>query len=1034
MNFTDIFIKRPVLATVISLLILLMGLRAIFSMQVRQYPRMENTVITVTTPYPGANAENIQGFVTAPLQKSIAGADGIDYITSSSTQGTSIIQAYIKLNFDPDVAFTNINSKVAAVRSLLPRDIEDPVVQKEIGSTVALMYIGFNSTQMTPGQIADYLLRVVQPKLQTIAGVSEAKILGNNTFAMRIWLDPQKMAARNVLASDVADALRNNNFQSAPGKTKGEFVAFNIKADTDLKTADQFKQLIIRNNGDSLIKLGDVARVELGAESYDSSVIFDGKKAVFMSVNSTPTANPLSVINEVRKNFTELQKNFPASLHAGIVYDATNYIRASIEEVIKTIFEATAIVIVVIFLFIGSLRSVIIPVVTIPLSLIGVCSLMLFLGYSINLLTLLAMVLGIGLVVDDAIVVVENIHRHIEEGMRPFDAAIRGAREIATPVISMTITLAAVYAPIGFMSGLTGALFKEFAFTLASAVVVSGVIALTLSPMMCSKILLPHEKVEKNRFVEKLEAFFIKLKNGYKRKLHQSLNYRPVTALFAIVVLLSCYFLYAGTTKELAPEEDQSVLFVLSTAPQYANIDYMTKYTSEFNKIFESFPETRNYFIVNGEDSPNISFAGAILKPWNERKRSQKELTPLLQAKMDNVPGLQIAVFPLPPLPVSGDSLPVQFIINSTTNFPNVYEASENIRNAAKKSGLFMFLFNSLRYDQPQIDIEINREKAAQIGLNMQDIGEALAVAMGENYINLFSVQGQSYKVIPQVERDFRSNPYNILDNYVKTTNGDFVPLSTVVKINYSVQPNALTQFQQLNAATLSGMIMPGHTLGEGLQFLQEEADKNLPHGMTYDFGGQSRQFIQEGSALIFTFFFAVIVIFLVLAAQFESLRDPLIVLISVPMSICGALIPLYLGLATINIYTQIGLITLVGLISKHGILMTDFANKLQIQEGLDPREAIERAASIRLRPILMTTAAMVVGVFPLIFASGAGAQSRFDIGLVVATGMTIGTLFTLFVVPTMYMFFSKVRAPDTQIFKPESENKPPKKPRKKSL
>lgn len=1007
MNFTDIFIKRPVLATVVSLLILLMGLRSIHQLPVREFPDVKNTVITVTTTYPGASAEVMQGFITSPIQKQLAGADGVDYMTSESTQSLSTIKAYIKLNYDPDKAFTDIMSKVSQARRDLPRDAQDPVIQKDTGQQIALMYMSFNSDQMTPGQITEYLKRVVQPKLETIGGVGSAEILGGNTFAMRIWLNPQKMAAYGVTATEIVGALNANNFQSAAGQTKGEYIAYSINAKTDIHDAEEFRQLVVKNNQDTLIRLGDVAKIELGAQDYDSSVIFNGQKAVFIGVSATPTANPLTVITDVRNMFPELQKNFPPSLKAQIVYDATEYIRASIHEVIKTLAEATLIVVIVIFLFIGSLRSVLIPVVTIPLSLIGVATFMMMLGYSINLLTLLAMVLAIGLVVDDAIVVVENIHRHIEDGMHPLSAALQGAREIATPVIAMTITLAAVYAPIGFMGGLTGALFKEFAFTLAGTVIISGIVALTLSPMMCSKIL-QASTTHQPRFAQFLEARFASLKNRYERRLHGILNFRPVTLLFAATVLISCYFLYAGTMKELAPDEDQSVLFVSSTAPQYANIDYTERFTHQFEKIFTSFPETQDYFIVNGMGAPNNVIAGEILKPWNKRKRSQQELNPLLQDKLQQVAGLQTVVFPLPSLPVAGDGLPIQFVVSTTAGYPLLYQVTQELAQKAQSSGLFLFIDNSLKYDKPELEVNVNREKAAQLGINMQDIGNALAAALGGNYVNLFSMQGQSYQVIPQVSRAYRLNPKQILENYVRTASGELIPLSTIVTIKQTIQPNSLTQFQQLNSATLQGLMTPGKTIGEALQYLQAESNKLLPPGMSYDYGGQSRQFIQEGSALIMAFFFSIIVIFLVLAAQFESFRDPLIVLVSVPMSICGALIPLYLGAASINIYTQVGLITLIGLISKHGILMVDFANKLQEHEKLGVRAAIEKAAAIRLRPILMTTAAMVVGVLPLLLAEGAGAKSRFDIGIVIATGMLIGTMFTLFVVPTMYTFLAK--------------------------
>lgn len=1021
MKFTDLFIKRPVLASVISLLILLLGLRAIFAMPVRQYPYLTNTVITVTTNYPGASPDLIQAYIAVPLEKSIATADGIDYMTSNSIRGVSTIKCYIKLNYDPNTAFTDILSKVNAVRAQLPPQTQDPVLEKTTGTTISLMYIGFNSTEMTPGQITDYLTRVVVPKLQAISGLSQAQILGGKTFAMRVWLDPQKMAAKHVSPQDVFNTIQNNNFIAAGGATKGYFVSFNVIAGTTAMNQEQFNNLVIKNVGDTLVRLQDVGKVELGSQDYNSSVTFNGEQAVFIGITATPTANPLTVISAARAALPELIKQFPPSLKASVVYDATTYIRSSLREVIKTLVEATLIVIVVIYLFLGSLRSVAIPVVTIPLSLIGVASFMLALGYSINLLTLLAMVLAIGLVVDDAIVVVENIHRHLEEGMKPFAAAIQGAREIATPVIAMTLTLAAVYAPIGFLSGITGTLFREFAFTLASAVIVSGIIALTLSPMMCSKILSGEKK--KARFELFLEVRFERLRHFYLRRLHSVLSYRPVTLLFAAVVLTSIFFLFQGTSSELAPDEDQGVLFVGATAPEYANLFYAERYTNEFNKIFKSLPETSSYFIVNNSSgSVTDEFAGDIFKPWGERKHSQAQLNEILQDKMNGVAGLQVAVFPLPTLPVGDQGFALQFVLQNVGSYSELYAAEQDMLKVAQNSGLFLFVDGSLRYNKPQLDITINREKAGQLGINMADIGNALSTAMSGNYINFFAMQGQSYQVIPQMLREFRLNPQDLGNIYVPNSAGTLLPLATIVDIGQSTQPNSLTQFQQLNSATIQGVPKPGVTLGDAVKFLQGQANQILPHGMTYDYGGQTRQYVEEGSALMFAFFFALIVIFLVLAAQFESFRDPFIVLISVPMSICGALIPLYLGAATINIYTEVGLITLIGLISKHGILMTDFANKLQINEGYNVREAIEHAASIRLRPILMTTAAMVVGVIPLILASGPGAVSRFDIGVVIATGMTIGTLFTLFVVPTMYTFLARDHAKAAKILESEDQ------------
>jgi multidrug efflux pump len=1005
MRFTDIFIKRPVLATVVSLLILLFGLRAIYSLPLRQYPQMQNTVITVATSYPGASSQLVQGFITTPLEKSIASAGGIDYISSTSDLGTSTIEVHIKLNYNPDTAFTDVMSKVQAVMNQLPKAAENPVITKSTGDQIALMYMSFNSDKMTPEQITDYISRVIQPKFETVSGVSQAQIMGGYVFAMRIWLNPKKMAAFNVNSTDIQNALSQNNFQAAAGKTKGVYVAYSIKANTDLTSAKQFRNIVVKSQNGQVVRLADVAKVQLGSDNYDSSVTFNGKKGTFVGITATPTANPLNVIAQIRKMMPRLQKQFPPTLKAHIVYDSTAYIRSAINEVLYTLIEATIIVIIVIFLFLGSIRSVMIPVITIPLSLIGVASLMLALGYSINLLTLLAMVLAIGLVVDDAIVVVENIHRHIDEGIPIFKAAILGAREIATPVIAMTITLAAVYAPIGFMGGMTGALFKEFAFTLASAVIISGVIALTLSPMLCSKVL----SRDQGKLATTIDLIFEKIKNFYSRWLHGALNYRPVTAVFAIVILASCYFLYANTQKQLAPTEDQSAIFVLGTAPQYANLNYVTKFTKQMQNIFAKLPETKDYFVVNGMGATNKVIAGEILKPWNERKLTQAKIQPIIQKQLNQIAGLKASAFPLPALPGSGGGLPIQFVVSTTAGgYQQLYQLSQKITNKAKKSGMFIFIDNSLKYNKPQLDININNTKAAELGLSMQDIATTLATNLGGNYVNYFSMENRSYKVIPQILRNYRLNSNDLKNIYIKAANGDMVPLSTIITIKRAVEPNSLTRFQQLNSATIQGVMMPGLSMGTGLAYLQKIANQTLPKGYNYNYSGQSRQFIQEGSALVVALFFAIIIIFLVLAAQFESFRDPCVILISVPMSICGALIPLNLGAASINIYTQIGLITLVGLITKHGILMVEFANKIQQNEGLPIREAIEKAAGIRLRAILMTTLSMVFGVMPLVFATGAGAASRFNIGLVIATGMSIGTIFTLFVVPTMYTFFAK--------------------------
>ncbi|MFT4060220.1 MAG: efflux RND transporter permease subunit [Legionella sp.] len=1002
MKFTDLFIKRPVLAMVISLLIFLFGINAMSKMQIRQYPRMDNTVITITTAYPGADADLIAGFITSPLENAVASAEGIDYMTSSSTQGLSTITLNVKLNFNPQVAFTDVMSKVQQTLNQLPKEAQQPVILKTSDSSTALMYISLDSTKMTPQQITDYATRVVQPQLQTVDGVAKAEILGGSTYSMRIFLDPVKMAALNVTPSDVTGVLAKNNFLTAAGNTKGEYVALNITAKTDLNDTTAFSNLIVRSNKGSIIRLHDIATIELGSQSYDSSVTFNGKKAVFISITPTPTANPLTVISETRKVLPAIMKEFPPSLSGTIVYDATEFIRAAIEEVTHTIVEAGVIVILVIFLFLGSLRSVLIPVVTIPLSLVGVCTLMLFLGYSINLLTLLAFVLAIGLVVDDAIVVVENVHRHMEEGKNPFDAALIGAREIATPVIAMTITLAAVYAPIGFMGGLTGTLFKEFAFTLACAVIISGVIALTLSPMMCSKVL--STNINNGKFVRFLDNFFNKLKAKYQRTLHSLLDTRAVMLLLAGVVILMLPYLYTHTSAETAPDEDQGFFFVMATAPQYATINYIEAFTRPFDTIYKSFPETSNFFTVNSSQP----VSGMVLKPWDQRSKSQFALKEPLQDKLSQIAGLNAFAIVPPSLPGGGGGPPVQFVIKTSEDFQSLFNLSTQLTEKAKNSGLFIYVDNTLKFNQPQVELTINRSKASEMGLDMQAIGSSLTSALSGSYVNYFNLQGRSYQVIPQLSRSYRMSPEQLGHIYVKSINGMMVPLSTVVTTAEKTTPNAATHFQQLNAATIQAIMMPGKTLGEGLRFLQETANDILPKGFTYDFGGGSRQFMQEGNALVFAFIFAMIIIFLVLSAQYESFRDPLIVLISVPLSICGALIPLNLGLASINIYTQVGLITLIGLISKHGILIVDFANQLQREKNLDKRAAVEEAAAIRLRPILMTTAAMVFGVLPLLIASGAGAVSRFDIGLVIASGLLIGTCFTLFVVPTIYTYIAQ--------------------------
>jgi len=1003
-KFTDIFIERPVLATVVSLVILVLGLRSIGLLPVLQYPYTQNAVVTVTTAYPGADANLVASFHHDAAGNAIAQANGIDYMTSSSVQGVSTITVNLRLNYDPDKALTEINTKVNSVLNQLPPQSQKPVLSVSIGQTIDAMYIGFYSDVLKPNQITDYLIRSVQPKLQAVEGVQTAEILGAKNFALRAWLDPQKLAAYGLTAADVYNALAANNFLSSTGTAKGQMIQIALSANTDLKSLDGFKNMVIKSVDGKVVRLDDVANVTLGSDDYDTAVAFDGKTSVYIGIQVAPGANLLDVIARVRKAFPEIQAQLPSGLKGTIVYDSTKFVNASIDEVVKTLVEAVFIVALVVFLFLGSLRSLIIPLVAIPLSIVGTFTIMLALGYSINLLTLLAIVLAIGLVVDDAIIVVENVSRHLEEGMSRHDAAVRAARELANPIIAMTIVLIAVYVPIGFMGGLTGALFTEFAFTLVGTVVISAVIALTLSPMMCSRLLKapsPQSHSLQDRVVLFLDRTFERLHSRYERVLHGSLNFLPVTAVMALIVLGFIPYLFTTSMSELAPQEDQGVLISISFNNPAATLDQRALYAEQVYQVFKKFPETDHVFQLN---TPSQVIGGMVLKPWDERSKTATQLQPVVQKDLSQIAGSQIAVFQPPPLP-GARGLPIQFVITTSEPFTNLYQVSQKFLQDALKTGQFIFLQSDLRIDLPQTRISIDRNMAAQLGLTMQDIGSALSAMLGGGYVNFFELDGRSYKVIPQVEQQFRLNPDAVKHYYIRTASGAMVPLSTVVHLTNTVQPETINHFQQANSATIQGVAMPFVAQGQALDDLKNLAQRTLPAGYSFDYAGPSRQFVQESGGLLLTFGFALVIIFLALAAQFESFRDPIIILVSVPMAISGALLFINLGIghATLNIYSEVGLVTLIGLISKHGILIVEFANNLQ-REGLSKREAIERAAGLRLRPILMTTAAMVFGVFPLIFASGAGAVSRFSMGLVIASGLSIGTLFTLFVVPAMYM------------------------------
>jgi multidrug efflux pump len=1001
MNFTDIFIRKPVLATTVSLLILVLGARALTSLSVRQYPRTQNAVVTVTTAYYGADAQTVAGFITQPLEAAIAQAQGIDYLSSTSSTGVSTIQATLRLNYEANKALTEINTQVASVRNQLPPESQQPVLTVQVGETVDAMYMGFFSDVLPNNGVTDYLLRVIKPRLDSVEGVQTAEILGARQFALRAWLDPQKMAAYGVTASDVRAALATNNYLAALGTTKGEMVSVDLTAGTSLHSVDEFKQLAVRQNGGAIVRLEDVANVVLGAENYDFTTAFGGRNSVFIGIKVAPEANVLEVAKRVRDIFPDIQAQMPNGITGEIVYDGTKFIRSSIDEVEKTLIQALVIVSVVIFLFLGSLRAVAIPIVAIPLSLIGAFFIMLILGYSINLLTLLALVLAIGLVVDDAIIVVENVDRHMKfEHKSPFEASIQAARELGGPIIAMTIVLIAVYVPIGFQGGLTGALFTEFAFTVAGAVAVSGIVALTLSPMMTSRIF--SSKQEENRFVHWLDRQFERLHRGYRRALHSMLETWIVIVVMGLILLGGTVYLFMTSKSELAPQEDQGIVLNQILGPPNATPQQMQTYAKQVFDIAHSLPEYDQMFQITGFPTVNQGFGGVLFKPWDQRKRNANELQQELQQKWGGIAGATVAAFQFPPLPGSR-GLPMQIVIKTTESYERLNDVVQAVLQKARSSGLFFFVDTDLKLDKPQTTVEVDRDLVTTLGLTQQDVGAALSAALGGGYVNYFSIAGRSYKVIPQVLQTDRLNASQVLDYYIRTPDGSLMPTRTVARQTTSTVPEGINHFQQLNSGSIFGVYAPAVSQKQILDYMRQAVAEVAPSGYQVDYSGPSRQYVQESGGFVVTLLFAIIIVFLALSAQYESFRDPIVILVSVPMALFGALIFINLGLATLNIYTQVGLVTLMGLVSKHGILIVQFANQLQLA-GKSKREAIEEAAAVRLRPILMTTAAMVFGVIPLVIAAGAGAAGRHAMGLVLFTGLSIGTLFTLFVVPAVYM------------------------------
>lgn len=1006
MNFTDIFIKRPVLATVVSLLIVVLGMRSLFSLPVNQYPHTQNAVVTISTTYYGADAQTVAGFITQPLEGAIAQAQGIDYLSSSSSSGVSTITATLRLNYDANRALTEINTQVNSVRNQLPAQAQTPVLTVATGSTIDAMYLGFYSDQLPTNDVTDFLLRVIKPKLDSIEGVQTAELLGARLFALRAWLDSSKLAAHGLTAADVSAALGNNNYLAALGASKGQAVTVPLTAGTDLHSVEEFKKLAVKQSGDAIVRLEDVATVTLGSENYDFNVAFSGVRSVFIGIKVAPDANILDVAKRVRATLPDLKSQLPSGLTGEIVYDSTAFINTSISEVVKTLVEALIIVTVVIFLFLGTFRAVVVPVIAMPLSLIGTFFMMLVLGYSINLLTLLALVLAIGLVVDDAIIVVENVDRHMKEGgMSPMQAAYVAARELSSPILAMTVVLIAVYVPIGFQGGLTGALFTEFAFTLAGSVAVSGVVALTLSPMMASRFFKAEQ--DNGKFAQFIDRTFAKVHRGYGRTLHSLLDTWPVLIVMGVLLSGLLVVMFKMAQSELAPEEDQGIVVSQVVGPPTATSDQMQSYADQIYKIAKSEPEYDQMFQITGVPTTNQGIGGVLFKPWDQRTRSAHELQQDLQAKWNKVAGGRVAAFQFPPLP-GATGLPVQFVITTTEPFENLNTVAQQVADKARAAGKFYFLDVDLKLDKPQATVVMDRDKIAALGMTQQDVGAALGAALGGGYVNYFSIAGRSYKVIPQVLQVDRLNPRDVLDFYIKTPNAGLIPASTVASIRYDVVPEAITRFQQLNSVTISGV--SGSSQGDVLKFMSDTLKEVAPSGYNVDYSGQSRQFVQESGGFLITMLFAVIIVFLTLAAQFNSFRDPVVILVSVPLALFGALIFIFLGFASMNIYTEVGLVTLMGLISKHGILIVEVANNLQ-KAGKTKREAIEEATGIRLRPILMTTAAMVFGVVPLVIASGAGAAGRHAMGLVIFSGLSIGTLFTLFVVPAMYLAIGSTHA-----------------------
>ncbi|WP_027713665.1 efflux RND transporter permease subunit, partial [Desulfuromonas sp. TF] len=991
MVLSDLSIKRPVLATVMSLVIILIGLISYQRLSVREYPNIDEPVVNVETRYPGATAEIIESQITQPLEESLAGIDGIDLLTSLSRPETSQITVKFRLSRNPDQAANDVRDRVSRVRDRLPDEISEPVISKVEADAQPTIYLAFSSSNHTPLEITDYADRYVKDQLQNISGVANVLILGERRYAMRLWLDPARLAAYGMTPQDVENALRRQNVEIPSGRIESTEREFTVLAETDLRTPEQFETMILQDQSGYLVRLRDVGRAEIGAESERSVVRFKGNAAVALGVVKQATANPLDISKAVRTMVPEIEAGLPEGMKVAVAYDRAIFIDRSIQNVFRTIGEAVLLVILVIFIFLRSFRSTLIPLVTIPVSLVGAFGVMYVLGFSVNTLTLLAMVLAIGLVVDDAIVMLENIHRHIEAGMSTREAAFKGSREIAFAVIAMTLTLAAVYAPIGFMEGRTGRLFTEFALTLAGAVLISGFVALTLSPMMCSK-LLRHQK-KHSAVYNFIERGMVSMTDGYRALLRWSLRGSVVVILLALGTAGAAWFLFGTLKSELAPTEDRGTIIGVGIAPEGSTIAYTDKYARMIEKVYAETPEVERYFVLTGRPvvSQIIAFAG--LEDWNKRDRKQQAIVQEMQPKLfGGIPG--IMAFPLnpPSLGQSALSKPVQFVIQTNADYGELQKMTDAVMDEARKWPGFQNLDSDLKLNKPQLSVQVDREKTVDVGADVATVGRTLETMLGGRQVTRFKREGKQYDVIVQIEDVERVTPSDLSAIYVRGNGGRMVQLSNLVTVDETVAPKELNHFNQLRAAKVTASLAPGYALSDGIAQLEEVAARVLPGNAIVDYDGPSREFKESSASLYVTFLLALGFIYLVLAAQFESFVDPFIIMLSVPLSVTGALLALNLSGHTLNVYSQIGLVTLVGLITKHGILIVEFANQLQ-EEGWSKFDAVVESASLRLRPILMTTGAMVLGALPLALAHGAGAESRQAIGWVIVGGMSLGTV-----------------------------------------